>query len=103
MKDFISPFLGFRPGTKISSILLAAVLFEAAFCPFLRGFFGSGPLTGPCPAKRLLFLGLAFALAFGFFVPAGFFFFFWPGLPQRHSANAFPALEHDADDFFIYL
>ena len=40
MKDFMPPFLGFSPGTKISSIfLLAAVLFGAFCAFFLRGFF----------------------------------------------------------------
>ena len=58
-----------------SSLLLFPPTFF--FFPFARGFVGgSGPRTGPCPAKRLLFLGLTFAFAVGFFVPAGFFFFF---------------------------
>ena len=72
MKDFMSPFLGFSPGTKISSIfLLAAVLFGAFCFAFLRGlFFGSGPLTGTCPANLRLFLtGALGFLAFGFFPP----------------------------------
>ena len=91
MKDFISPFFGLSPGTKISSIfLLAAVLFGPAFAFFLGFFLGSGPLTGACPASlRLLRTGAFGFLAFGFFPPAFFFL-----EPQRHAANAFPAAEH---------
>ena len=80
-KDFMSPFLGFRPGTRISSARFPAAVRFATFC--LRGlaafFLGSGWRTGPWPASRRLFRGLGFAL--GFFTPAGFFAF---AGPQRH-------------------
>ena len=89
----MSPRFGFSPGTRISSIFLEAAVLFGAFCAFfLRGFFfGSGPRTGPCPAKRrLLRTGALGFLAFGFFPPA---FFFFAG-PHLHPANAFPAAEH---------
>ena len=65
----MSPFFGFKPGTRMfSTFRKPALLLPPAFFffPFLRGFFGgSGPRTGPWPAKRLLFLALAFGFAFG--------------------------------------
>ena len=85
----MSPFFGFKPSTKMfSTFLEAAVRLAPVFFAFFLGFFlGSGPLTGPLPASRRLFLTGAAFFTFPFFFG-----------PHLHSANASPAAEHGAVD-----